>query len=128
MDIIYIQNLRIETVIGVYGWERQLKQTVILDLELGTDIRKAGVSDAVADTVNYKDVAKRVIQFVENSRYQLVEALAEAVAALVLSEFQVLWLRLKINKQGAVRGVRDVGVVIERGERGAHGAGLSRPR
>jgi 7,8-dihydroneopterin aldolase/epimerase/oxygenase len=114
MDIIYLRDLRIDTVIGVYRWEREMKQTLVIDLELGTDIRPAAKSDAVADTLNYKDIAKRVTAFVEQSRYQLVEALAEAVAKLVLDEFPVPWLRLSVNKQGAVRGVRDVGVVIVR--------------
>jgi 7,8-dihydroneopterin aldolase/epimerase/oxygenase len=114
MDIIYLRDLRIDTVIGVYRWEREVKQTLAIDLELGTDIRPAAKSDAVADTLNYKDIAKRVTAFVEQSRYQLVEALAEAVAKLVLDEFPVPWLRLSVNKQGAVRGVRDVGVVIVR--------------
>lgn len=117
MDIIYINDLRIETVIGVYAWERQLKQVVIFDLELGTDIRKAALTDSVANTLNYKDVAKRVMAFVTDSRYQLVESLAEAVAELIIKEFDIPWLRLRLNKQGAVRGVRDVGVIIERGRR-----------
>ena len=117
MDIIYINDLRIETVIGVYAWERQLKQVVIFDLELGTDIRKAALTDSVDDTLNYKDVAKRVMAFVTDSRYHLVESLAEAVAGLIIREFDIPWLRLRLNKQGAVRGVRDVGVIIERGRR-----------
>lgn len=117
MDIIYINNLRIEAVIGVYAWERQLKQALIFDLELGTDIRTAALTDSVADTLNYKDVTKRVMAFVTDSRYQLVESLAEAVAELILKEFDIPWLRLRLNKQGAVRGVRDVGVIIERGRR-----------
>ncbi len=117
MDIIYINDLRIEAVIGIYAWERQLKQVVIFDLELGTDIRKAALTDSVADTLNYKDVAKRVMAFVTDSRYRLVESLAEAVAELIIKEFDIPWLRLRLNKQGAVRGVRDVGVIIERGRR-----------
>lgn len=114
MDIVYLKDLRIKTVIGVYAWERQLKQTVVVDLEMGTDIRPAGCSDALEDALNYKDVAKRVMEFTQNSRFHLVEALAEGIAALVLRDFPVLWLRLRVNKQGAVRGVRDVGVLIER--------------
>ncbi|MGH8566046.1 MAG: dihydroneopterin aldolase [Gammaproteobacteria bacterium] len=114
MDIIYLRDLRIDTIIGVYRWEREMKQTLVIDLELGTDIRPAAKSDAIADTLNYKDITERVTAFVEQSRYQLVEALAEAVAKLVLDEFPVPWLRLSVNKQGAVRGVRDVGVCIVR--------------
>lgn len=103
--------------IGVFDWERRVKQTVILDLDMGGDIRRAAASDDLADTLNYKAVAKRVIDFVEHSQYQLVETLAERVAELILSEFGVPWVRLRLNKQGAVRGARDVGVVIERGVR-----------
>lgn len=117
MDIIYLKDLRIETIIGVYDWERRTRQTVILDIEIGTDITKAAKSDAIADTLNYKAVAKRLISFVENSEFQLVETLAEHVAEILLQDFDIPWLRLTVNKQGAVRGVRDVGVIIERGKR-----------
>lgn len=115
MDIIYINELRIEAVIGVYEWERRIKQTVVLDIELATDIRKAASSDSIDDTLNYKAVAKRVIAFVEQSQYQLVESMAEHVAQLIITEFQVAWLRLRVSKPGAVRGAKDVGVIIERG-------------
>ena len=118
MDIIYLHDLRIDTVIGVFDWERRVRQTVILDLEMAADIRHAAASDELADTLNYKAVAKRVIDFVERSDFKLVETLAEMVAELVMTEFAVPWLRLRVNKQGAVRGARDVGVIIERGERG----------
>ena len=117
MDIIYLHDLRIDTVIGVFDWERRIRQTVILDLDLSADIRRAAASDDLADTLNYKAVAKRLIDFVGHSEFQLVETLAERIAELVLDEFAVQWLRLRVNKQGAVRGARDVGVVIERGQR-----------
>ena len=117
MDIIYIKDLRIDTIIGIYDWERRVRQTVILDIEMGTDIKRSAQSDAIKDTLNYKAVAKRLISFVEKSNYQLVETLAENIADILLSEFNVPWLRLQLNKQGAVRGVRDVGVIIERGEK-----------
>jgi len=115
MDIIYLTDLRIKTVIGVYDWEREIKQEVVIDLEMGADIRKAAASDDLNDTLDYKSVAKRVISFVEESSFELVETLAERVAAIILDEFEVPWVRLKLNKQGAVRGARDVGVIIERG-------------
>ena len=118
MDIIYLHDLRIDTVIGVFDWERRIRQTVILDLEMAADIQRAAASDDLADTLNYKAVAKRLIDFVGHSEFQLVETLAERVAELVLKEFSVPWLRLRVNKQGAVRGARDVGVIIERGKRG----------
>ena len=117
MDIIYLKDLRIDTVVGIFDWERRTKQTVILDVEMGTDIRQAAVSDAIEDTINYKAVAKRLIAFVGESEFRLVETLAEHVARILMDEFKVPWCRLRLNKQGAVRGVRDVGVIIERGVR-----------
>jgi dihydroneopterin aldolase len=118
MDIIYLNDLQIDTVIGIYDWERRVKQTVALDLEMAADIARAAASDDVADTINYKAVAKRLIEYVGQSRFRLVETLAERVAGIVLEEFKVRWVRVRVNKKGAVRGARDVGVVIERGERG----------
>lgn len=117
MDIIFIHDLRIETIIGIYDWERQIKQIVGIDLEMGADIRKAAASDAIDDTLNYKAVAKRLIQFVGDSHFMLVETLGERIAETVLTEFQVPWLRLTLSKPGAVRGARDVGIIIERGVR-----------
>ena len=117
MDIIYLHDLKIETIIGVFDWERRIKQTVVFDLDMVADVRKAAASDAIDDTLDYKAVAKRLIDFVGNSEFQLVETLAERCAGIVLSEFNVPWLRLRVNKQGAVRGARDVGVIIERGNR-----------
>ncbi len=114
MDKVFIEDLRIETVIGIFDWEREIKQAVSLDLEMGFDIRKAAASDAINDTLDYKAVAKRLIQFVEHSEFQLVESLAERCAAIVLEEFPVSWLRLKLGKPGAVRGSSAVGVIIER--------------
>ena len=117
MDIIYIRDLKIDCIIGVYDWERRVRQTVIFDLELGGDIRRAAATDQIADTLNYKAVAKRLTEYVGASQFQLVETLAERVAEIVLQEFQVPWLRLRLNKKGALRGASDVGVVIERGTR-----------
>jgi dihydroneopterin aldolase len=117
MDIIYLKDLRIDTIVGIYEWERRTRQTVIFDIEMGADISRAARTDAIEDTLNYKAVAKRIISFVENSDCQLIETLAERVADILLREFEVPWLRLSLNKQGAVRGVRDVGVIIERGSR-----------
>lgn len=117
MDIIYLNDLRIDTVIGIFDWERRVKQTVSLDIEMASDIRKAAASDTIDDTLDYKAVAKRVIAFVEDSEFQLVETLAERITGIILDEFNVPWVKLRLNKQGAVRGARDVGVIIERGER-----------
>jgi dihydroneopterin aldolase len=115
MDRVFIEDLRIETVIGVYDWEREIRQTIGLDLEMAFDIRKAAASDQIDDTLDYKAVAKRLIQFVESSKFQLVETLAERCADIVLKEFPVSWLQLKLRKPGAVRGSSAVGVIIERG-------------
>jgi 7,8-dihydroneopterin aldolase/epimerase/oxygenase len=115
MDIVYIRDLRIDTIIGIFDWEREVRQTVSLDLEMAADIRKAAVTDDIQYALNYKAVAKRVISHVEESQCLLVERLAEEVAGIVLAEFQVAWLRLRLSKPGALRGSRDVGLVIERG-------------
>ena len=115
MDIVFINDLRIETIIGIYDWERKVKQTISLDLEMGADIRKSAETDAIEDTLNYKAVAKRLIAFVGESEYQLVETLAEKITDIVLTEFSVPWVKLTVHKPGAVRGSRDVGVIIERG-------------
>jgi dihydroneopterin aldolase len=117
MDIVYIRELRIETIIGIFDWERRIRQTVSIDLEMATDIRKAAASDSIQDALDYKAVSKRLIAFVEGSEFQLVETMAEKIAALVREEFHVPWLRLQLSKPGAVRGARDVGVIIERGEK-----------
>ncbi|MGD8934455.1 MAG: dihydroneopterin aldolase [Gammaproteobacteria bacterium] len=117
MDIVYISDLRIETVIGIYDWEREIRQVVSIDLEMAADNRKAAATESIEDALNYKAVAKRLIHFVEASEFQLVETLAERIAEIVLEEFDVDWLRLKLGKPGAVTGSREVGVIIERGEK-----------
>lgn len=117
MDIVYIRDLRIDTTIGIYDWEREVRQTVSLDLEMATDITAAAASDDIRHALNYKAVAKRIIAHVESSGCLLVERLAEEVAGLVLTEFPVPWLRLRLSKPGALRGAQDVGIVIERGTR-----------
>ena len=119
MDIVYISDLRIETVIGIYDWERKIRQVVSIDLEMAADNRKAAATESIDDALNYKAVAKRLIAFVEASEFQLVETLAERIAEIVLTEFDVNWLRLKLGKPGAVTGSREVGVIIERGEKSA---------
>jgi dihydroneopterin aldolase len=117
MDIIFLRELKIETIIGIYDWERKTRQTVILDLEMGTDIRPAAHSDHIEDTLDYKAVSKRLIAFVEDSRFQLVETMAEQITEILLQEFNVPWVRLQVNKKGAIRGASDVGIIIERGEK-----------
>ena len=117
LDIIFIQALRVDTVIGVYDWERRIRQPVVIDLEMGADIARAAASDDVADTLDYKEVSKRVQQFVGEASFLLVETLTERIAALVLDEFSVPWVRVKLNKIGALRGAAGVGIVIERGRK-----------
>ena len=117
MDIIYLHDLRVAAVIGIFDWERRVKQTVSIDLDMSADVASAAASDRIDDTLNYKAVAKRVAAFTAQSEFQLVETLAERIAAIVRDEFGVRWVRVRINKPGAIRGARDVGVVIERGER-----------
>ena len=117
MDLVFIEDLRIDTIIGVYDWERRTRQTIALDVEMAFDNTRPAATDAIADTLDYKAVSKRLIAFVEGSSFQLVETLAERCAALIREEFGVAWLRLKLSNPGAVRGARAVGVVIERGQR-----------
>jgi dihydroneopterin aldolase len=113
-DRIFLHGLTTECIIGFIDWERRVKQTVVLDLELPVDCRRAAQSDEVADTLDYKKVAKRVLAFVQASEFRLVETLAHRVALLILEEFALAWVRVSLNKPGAVRNSRDVGVVIER--------------
>lgn len=117
MDIVYIRDLRIDTIIGVYDWEREIKQTICIDLEMAADIRKAAATDDIQYALNYKDVSDRLIDYVENRNAQLVETLAEEITAIVRKEFNVPWLRLRLSKPGAVRGARDVGLILERGKK-----------
>ncbi|MGB1110063.1 MAG: dihydroneopterin aldolase [Gammaproteobacteria bacterium] len=114
MDFIFIRDLRIDATIGIYDWERKVKQTLIFDLEMGTDIRPAAASDDIADTLDYKTISKRLQAFVSESRFLLVEKLAERCAEIIITEFPVPWLRLTLNKKGAVSIATDVGLTIER--------------
>lgn len=117
MDIIYLHGVKVECVIGVWEWERRIKQAVTIDLDMAADIRRSAQTDALEDTLNYKAVAKRLIQFVGDSQFQLVETLAEKIAEILRTEFSISWCRVRISKGGAIRGARDVGVIIERGQR-----------
>jgi dihydroneopterin aldolase len=114
MDKIFIHALKSEAIIGIYDWERQVRQTVLVDVEISADIRKAALTDSIEDTLNYKRVAKRVLAFLEGSQFHLVETLAEHLAMLILEEFGVGWVRITLSKPGAVRSSRDVGVALER--------------
>src|SRR6201984_3163886 len=113
-DRIFLHGLTVECIIGFIDWERRVKQAVVLDIELPVDCRRASLTDEVADTLDYKKVAKRVLAFVAASEFKLVETLAHRVALLILEEFGVEWVRVALNKPGAIRSSRDAGVVIER--------------
>lgn len=115
MDKIFLKGLVIQAIVGIWDWERKIRQKVVIDLEMGTDIAKAAASDHIDDTLNYKAVAKRVTTFVEESEFQLVETLAERIAGIIRDEFSVPWVRVTVNKPGAIRGSEAVGVQIERG-------------
>jgi 7,8-dihydroneopterin aldolase/epimerase/oxygenase len=114
MDKIFLRALKTEAIIGIFDWERQVKQTVIVDIEISADIRKAALSDSIDDTLNYKRVAKRVLAFVEESKFHLVETLAEHIAMLILEDFGIAWVHISLSKPGAIRSSRDVGVSLER--------------
>ncbi|MBQ0758189.1 MAG: dihydroneopterin aldolase [Zhongshania sp.] len=117
MDIVYIRGLQVDTVIGIYDFERAHHQTLVFDLELGTDIRPAAAGDDLSLTLNYKAITEAVESFVKASEYALVETLAERCAEMIRTEFGVQWLRLSLSKPGAMRQAKDVGIIIERGQR-----------
>jgi dihydroneopterin aldolase len=114
MDKIFLSQLSVECIVGIWDWERRVKQTVIIDVELAADIRKAAATDHIDDTIDYKRVAKRLLTFVGESQFQLVETLTESIARVIITEFGVSWVKVRLNKRGAIRGARDVGIEIER--------------
>jgi 7,8-dihydroneopterin aldolase/epimerase/oxygenase len=114
VDTVFIEGLEIEALIGIYDWERRVRQPLLFDIEMAFDNRVPAASDAIADTLDYKAVSKRIAEYVSQSGFGLVETLAERVAAVILDEFAVRHVRLKLSKPGAVRGARAVGVMIER--------------
>lgn len=116
MDTVFIRGLSVKTVIGIHDWERDIKQPLLIDLELGTDIRAAANGDDIQHTLNYQSISERVIEFVQESSYGLIETLAEQIASLVLTEFSVSWLKLTVSKPEAIAEAECVGVVIERGQ------------
>jgi dihydroneopterin aldolase len=114
VDKIFLRELRVETIIGFWEWERRIKQIVSIDLEIGTDARVAAASDAIAGTLNYEQLAKRLIEFVGASQYQMVEALATAIGSIVIREFGASWVKVSVAKPGAIPAAREVGIIIER--------------
>ena len=117
MDRIFLSEMKIETTVGIWEWEKRIKQQVIIDIEMSADIKKAASSDQIEDTLNYKAVAKSVRKLVEESSFQLVETMAEKIPELVIGEHNVSWVRVKVNKPGAIRGSKGVGIIIERGDK-----------
>lgn len=117
MDIIFLGGLEVETIIGIYDWERVTKQTIILDIEMAFDIQKAAETDDIQYTLDYKTVSQRIVSFVEASQFLLVEKLISEIADIIRNEFNVPWVRITLNKKGAISVARDVGIIIERGER-----------
>jgi dihydroneopterin aldolase len=115
MDIVYLHGLSLSTLIGVWEWERKTKQTVVVDLDIGMDTRAAAKSDSIDDTTDYQAVVNRLLELAKESNFRLVEAFAEAIATTLIDEFKIDWVRVRINKQGALRDARSVGVIIERG-------------
>lgn len=126
MDKIFLKELKSEAIIGIFDWERQVKQTVLIDLEMSADVRKAAASDSIEDTLNYKRVAKRLLEFIEQSSFHLVETLAEHIARVVIEEFHVQWVKVTLNKLGAIRSSKSVGIIIERSAGDVHDDGLHR--
>lgn len=117
MDIIFLTEIKAEAVIGIYDWERDIRQTITIDLEMATDIRKAAGTDDIEDTLNYKSITHRLVDYIENSKFELIESLAENTARIVMDEFSVPWVRVTLHKPGAISASRDVGVIIERGSK-----------
>ena len=117
MDRIFLSEMKIETTVGIWEWEKRIKQQVIIDIEMSADIKKAAATDQIEDTLNYKAVAKSVRKLVEESSFQLVETMAEKISELVIGEHNVSWVRVKVNKPGAIRGSKGVGIIIERDDK-----------
>ena len=113
-DLIYIKDLRLQTIIGIFGWEREVRQEVSIDLEMTFDCKRAAKTDAIEDTIDYKKITKGIIKFVEESEFQLQETLAEGIADLVKNQYKVDSLKLRVSKPGAIRHAEDVGVIIHR--------------
>jgi len=117
MDRIFIKNLQIDTVIGIYDWERTRRQRVVIDLEMSADIARAARAEDVGSTLNYKTLSDALVDHIENSEFQLIETLAESITRIIREEYAVQWVKLTLHKPDALSGDTDVGVIIERGER-----------
>jgi dihydroneopterin aldolase len=117
MDILFLRDFRLEIIIGLYEWERKAPQPVLIDLEIGLYDHKAGHSDDIHDTIDYGKVAQRIRDFTASQSFHLVEALGEHIADIVRNEFGAPWVRVALRKQAIIRGVKELGIIIERGSR-----------
>ena len=114
MDKVFIKDLEVEAVIGVYDWEREVRQLISINLEMNFNTKKAGRSDRIDDALNYKNISKCIIELTESSKSKLLESLAQKIAKTVLSEFPVSSVIVTVEKPGALRGSKSVGVTIKR--------------
>lgn len=114
MDKLFLRELRVETIIGFWEWERRIKQTVVVDLEIGTDARPAAAADRVSSALNYEPIANRLVEFIGGADFHLVESLADAIARIVVADFGAKWVKVSVAKPGAIPAAREVGVIIER--------------
>lgn len=119
MDTIFLRDLRITTIVGIWEWERRMPQVVSIDLDMAADIARAAASDDIKDTLDYKAVTRRIKELVGQSSFNLIETMADRIAALITDEFAVPWVRVSVHKPWAIRGSRDVGITVERGQRPA---------
>jgi dihydroneopterin aldolase len=117
MDIIFIEDFRVETLIGIYEWERRVPQTIQLDIEIGNPHSRAADTDQIEDTIDYGAVVSRIEETLKQQHFLLIERLAEHVSSLILGEFKAPWVRVSVAKLQLLRGVRRLGVTIERGEK-----------
>ncbi|MDG2156159.1 MAG: dihydroneopterin aldolase [Gammaproteobacteria bacterium] len=117
MDIVFIRDLEIECIIGIWGWERKMPQTVNIDIDMGTDVTKASETEDIEHCVDYKSVSQSVTGLVKEGRFKLVETLADRVAVHIMATYHVPWVRIRVSKPGAVKHSREVGVMVERGSR-----------
>ena len=114
MDKIFIKNIEVETIIGIFEWEREVKQSVFIDIEIDLNLQKSGATDKISNSLDYKKISKRIINFTIGSKFKLIESLADKIAKIVLNEFNVKRVSVSVKKQGALRGSELVGVNIVR--------------
>ena len=113
-DKIFLEQLEVKCRIGIFDWERKIKQKIVLDLEFPADIRRAARRDRIEDTINYKNIAKETIAFVSSSEFFLIETLAEKLAGRLLKKFKLAQIKIRLSKPGAIRGAKNVGIEIVR--------------